>query len=86
MEHEVSYERMKEKAHEALKNHFRPEFLNRIDDTIVFHELSKPEITEKILKLGFTLKVRDPVAFKPYHTQEIATWKQIIADAGVKPE
>lgn len=46
MEHEVSYERMKEKAHEALKNHFRPEFLNRIDDTIVFHELSKPEITE----------------------------------------
>jgi ATP-dependent Clp protease ATP-binding subunit ClpC len=45
-EAEVTYERMKEKAHEALKAHFRPEFLNRIDDTIVFHELSKPEITE----------------------------------------
>ena len=43
---DVSYERMKEKAHEALKGHFRPEFLNRIDDTVVFHELSKPEITE----------------------------------------
>ena len=31
---------------DALKVHFRPEFLNRVDETIVFHELSKPEITE----------------------------------------
>jgi ATP-dependent Clp protease ATP-binding subunit ClpC len=42
----VSYERMKEKVNEALKVHFRPEFLNRIDETIVFHELSKDEVTE----------------------------------------
>jgi ATP-dependent Clp protease ATP-binding subunit ClpC len=42
----VSYERMKEKVNDALKVHFRPEFLNRIDDTIVFHELSKEEVTE----------------------------------------
>ena len=42
----VSYERMKEKVNDALKQHFRPEFLNRIDDTIVFHELSKDEVTE----------------------------------------
>ena len=41
----VSYERMKEKVNDALKAHFRPEFLNRIDDTIVFHELSKAEVT-----------------------------------------
>jgi ATP-dependent Clp protease ATP-binding subunit ClpC len=47
-EADASYERMKEKANNALKEHFRPEFLNRIDDTIVFHELSKPEITEII--------------------------------------
>jgi len=33
---------MKAKVHEALKAHFRPEFLNRIDDVIVFHELSRP--------------------------------------------
>jgi len=45
-ESSVTYERMKEKANDALKAHFRPEFLNRIDDTIVFHELSKPEITQ----------------------------------------
>ena len=42
----VSYERMKEKVTDALKAHFRPEFLNRIDDTIVFHELSVAEVTD----------------------------------------
>ena len=42
----VTYERMKEKVNDALKVHFRPEFLNRIDETIVFHELSKDEVTE----------------------------------------
>jgi ATP-dependent Clp protease ATP-binding subunit ClpC len=41
----VSYERMKEKVNEALKQHFRPEFLNRVDETIVFHELSMAEVT-----------------------------------------
>jgi ATP-dependent Clp protease ATP-binding subunit ClpC len=41
----VTYEKMKEKVNDALKQHFRPEFLNRIDETIVFHELSKPEVT-----------------------------------------
>ena len=42
----VSYERMKETVNDALKAHFRPEFLNRVDDTIVFHELSMAEVTE----------------------------------------
>src|SRR4029450_11230869 len=42
----ITYERMKEKVHAALKNHCRPEFLNRIDETIVFHELSKDEIIQ----------------------------------------
>jgi ATP-dependent Clp protease ATP-binding subunit ClpC len=42
----VNYERMKEKVNEALKAHFRPEFLNRIDDVIVFHELSQPEVRQ----------------------------------------
>ena len=44
----VSYERMKSKVNEALKTHFRPEFLNRIDETIVFHELSKPEVVQMV--------------------------------------
>jgi ATP-dependent Clp protease ATP-binding subunit ClpC len=42
----VTYEKMKEKVNEALKQHFRPEFLNRIDETIVFHELTKDEVTQ----------------------------------------
>jgi len=41
----VTYEKMKEKVNDALKQHFRPEFLNRIDETIVFHELSRDEVT-----------------------------------------
>ncbi|MGH9290589.1 MAG: ATP-dependent Clp protease ATP-binding subunit [Acidimicrobiales bacterium] len=42
----ISYERMKDKVNDALKAQFRPEFLNRIDDTIVFHELSTDEVTQ----------------------------------------
>ncbi|NUR47885.1 MAG: ATP-dependent Clp protease ATP-binding subunit [Hamadaea sp.] len=41
-----NYERMKQKVNDELKNHFRPEFLNRIDDTIVFHQLSEENILE----------------------------------------
>ncbi len=42
----VTYERMKEKVNDELKRHFRPEFLNRIDEVIVFHELSMAEVIE----------------------------------------
>ncbi len=38
---ESNYERMKTKVNDELKQHFRPEFLNRIDDTIVFHQLRR---------------------------------------------
>jgi ATP-dependent Clp protease ATP-binding subunit ClpC len=41
-----NYERMKQKVTDELKQHFRPEFLNRIDDTIVFHQLTEDEIVE----------------------------------------
>jgi ATP-dependent Clp protease ATP-binding subunit ClpC len=44
----VTYEKMKNTVNDALKAHFRPEFLNRIDDVIVFHELTKDEVTEII--------------------------------------
>jgi ATP-dependent Clp protease ATP-binding subunit ClpC len=39
-----NYERMKLKVNEELKQHFRPEFLNRIDDIVVFHQLTEDEI------------------------------------------
>ncbi len=38
------YERMKSKVQDELKQHFRPEFLNRIDDVVVFHQLTPEEI------------------------------------------
>jgi ATP-dependent Clp protease ATP-binding subunit ClpC len=41
---ESAYERMKAKVQQELKQHFRPEFLNRIDDVIVFHQLTETEI------------------------------------------
>ncbi|MDT7739088.1 MAG: ATP-dependent Clp protease ATP-binding subunit ClpC, partial [Mycobacterium sp.] len=43
-----NYERMKQKVNDELKKHFRPEFLNRIDDIIVFHQLTKDEIIEMV--------------------------------------
>ena len=41
-----AYEQMKSKVQQELKQHFRPEFLNRIDDVIVFHQLTESEIIE----------------------------------------
>jgi ATP-dependent Clp protease ATP-binding subunit ClpC len=58
-----SYDRMKTKVQEELKQHFRPEFLNRVDDTIVFHKLSQEEICTivdlMIAKVEERLKDRD---------------------------
>lgn len=42
----TSYERMKSKVNEELKQHFRPEFLNRVDDIIVFPQLSRAEVLQ----------------------------------------
>ena len=39
-----NYERMKNKVNDELKKHFRPEFLNRIDDIVVFHQLTEAQI------------------------------------------
>jgi ATP-dependent Clp protease ATP-binding subunit ClpC len=58
-----SYDRMKSKVQEELKSHFRPEFLNRVDDIIVFHQLLKEEIFRivdlMIAKVDDRLRDRD---------------------------
>ena len=58
-----SYDRMKTKVQDELKQHFRPEFLNRVDDIIVFHQLSQEEIFKivdlMIAKVDERLKDRD---------------------------
>jgi ATP-dependent Clp protease ATP-binding subunit ClpC len=58
-----SYDRMKSKVGEELKQHFRPEFLNRVDDIIVFHQLAREEIFSivdlMIAKVDERLRDRD---------------------------
>ena len=58
-----NYERMKAKVADELKNHFRPEFLNRIDDVVVFHQLSEAEIIQivdlMIANLDERLRAKD---------------------------
>jgi ATP-dependent Clp protease ATP-binding subunit ClpC len=59
----TNYERMKAKVSDELKSHFRPEFLNRIDDVIVFHQLTKEQIISivdlMIANLDDRLKAKD---------------------------
>ncbi|MGO4705532.1 Bug family tripartite tricarboxylate transporter substrate binding protein [Microvirga sp. 2MCAF38] len=59
--------------------------LDKLSTTIV-GILNKPEAKARIMKLGFTLNVRDPEAFKPYLAQEIQTWAEIIKAANIKAE
>ena len=49
-ETQAAYERMKERVNDEMKRFFRPEFLNRIDATVVFQPLTKPEI-RKIVEI-----------------------------------
>jgi len=43
------YDRMKDAVLDELRNHFRPEFLNRVDETIVFHALSEEHLKEIVV-------------------------------------
>ncbi len=60
---ENDYERMKGKVNEELKKHFKPEFLNRVDETIIFPQLTQVELVQIvdlfIAKLGKRLADRD---------------------------
>ncbi len=59
----TSYDRMKSKVFDELKQHFRPEFLNRVDDVVVFPQLEREEIVEivdlMIAKLDNRLRDKD---------------------------
>jgi tripartite-type tricarboxylate transporter receptor subunit TctC len=59
--------------------------LDKLSGTIIAI-LDKPDVKERITKLGFTLNVRDPEAFKPYLAKEIQTWAEVIKTVGIKPE
>ncbi|MBV8602584.1 MAG: AAA family ATPase, partial [Candidatus Eremiobacteraeota bacterium] len=55
---EQAYERMKNKVLEEVKHTFRPEFLNRLDEVVVFHSLSRPQI-EAIVGLELEKVIRE---------------------------
>jgi ATP-dependent Clp protease ATP-binding subunit ClpC len=76
----VTYEKMKQKVHDALKAHFRPEFLNRIDDVIVFHELTKDEVTE-IIDL-MVKRVRDQLETQGLGLELTQAAKYFVVDKG----
>jgi ATP-dependent Clp protease ATP-binding subunit ClpC len=80
---QTTYDRMKAKVNEELKQHFRPEFLNRVDDTIVFHQLTQKEITAivdlMVARLDERLKDRDMgIEVRPHA-------KKILAERGYDP-
>ncbi|HEX2040579.1 MAG TPA: ATP-dependent Clp protease ATP-binding subunit [Acidimicrobiales bacterium] len=79
----VTYERMKEKVNEALKQHFRPEFLNRIDETIVFHELTKDEVTQ-IVDLMIR-RVQEQLEGQGLGFELTPAAKLLLADKGYDP-
>jgi ATP-dependent Clp protease ATP-binding subunit ClpC len=79
----ISYQRMKDKVNDALKQHFRPEFLNRVDETIVFHELSKDEVTQIVdLMIARTQKQLEGQGIGLELTPEA---KVFVADKGYDP-
>ena len=53
---DAQYERMKQKVHDELKKHFRPEFLNRIDEIVVFHQLTQEQIVQMVELLAGRLE------------------------------
>jgi ATP-dependent Clp protease ATP-binding subunit ClpC len=84
-----AYERMKTKVQQELKQHFRPEFLNRIDDTIVFHQLSKAEIVQivdlMINMLDERLKDRDISLDLTQSARELLAERGYDSSMGARP-
>ncbi len=80
----VTYDRMKEKVNEALKGHFRPEFLNRIDEVIVFHELQLTEVVE-IVDLMIK-RVREQLEGQGIGLELTREAKEFVASKGYEPE
>ncbi|MCK0439524.1 ATP-dependent Clp protease ATP-binding subunit [Gordonia alkaliphila] len=78
-----NYERMKQKVNDELKKHFRPEFLNRIDDVIVFHQLTQDEIIKMVdLMIG---RVEQQLKAKDMDLELTEKAKNLLAKRGFDP-
>ncbi|MDW8313657.1 MAG: AAA family ATPase [Rhodovarius sp.] len=77
-------EKLKEELMEVLRGHFRPEFLNRIDEIIVFHALSKPEIRQIVmLQLD---RVKRTAASQGVTVEFDDSLIELLATEGYRPE
>ena len=82
-EQDALYERMKAKVTEQLRQHFRPELLNRIDEIIVFHALNRAQITQIVdLLLKGTER---QLAERKLSLEVTDAAKALIAEAGFDP-
>lgn len=80
---EVAYQRLKEMVLQALRAHFRPEFLNRIDEIIVFRSLSRPEL-RKIVDLQLE-RLRNRLEEKRITLELTPAAKDYLVDVGYDP-
>ena len=78
-----AYEQMKSKVQQELKQHFRPEFLNRIDDVIVFHQLTEAEIIEIVDLMIADLEKR--LQDKDMAIELTPAAKSLLAERGYDP-
>jgi ATP-dependent Clp protease ATP-binding subunit ClpC len=76
----VTYEKMREKVNEELKKSFRPEFLNRIDEVIVFHSLT-PANVKSIVDL-LMRRVKDQLKAKDVDIELTDAAKSVLAQKG----
>src|SRR3954464_9452002 len=81
---ESSYEKMREKIMEEAKRQFRPEFLNRLDDIIVFRSLTKPDLIQ-ILDLEIA-KVETRLKGKKLQLQLDEKAKDYLVEKGYDPQ
>ncbi|WP_085520837.1 ATP-dependent protease ATP-binding subunit ClpC [Tuberibacillus sp. Marseille-P3662] len=79
-----AYEEMRTKVMDELKKSFRPEFLNRVDEIIVFHELNKDQLKEIVTLMSQELTNRLKEQGIELELTEAA--KEKIADEGYDPE
>ncbi|HYV01261.1 MAG TPA: AAA family ATPase, partial [Actinomycetota bacterium] len=79
----VTYEKMKDKVMEELKRSFRPEFLNRIDEVIVFHSLSREDV-KAIVDLMMK-RVREQLKAKDVDIELSDGAKELLAEKGYDP-
>ncbi|RCK69184.1 ATP-dependent Clp protease ATP-binding subunit [Desertihabitans brevis] len=78
-----SYEKMKGKVADELKQHFRPEFLNRIDEIVVFHQLTQADI-ERIVDL-MVAQVEERLKDKDMGIELTQAAKSLVAKRGFDP-